>query len=53
MGNSSGQPDAQVVIDEGDKGGTMISASQFRMETGMKKLNAFVEQAYGEKAGSK
>ena len=47
--NFAGHPDAQMVIDELDKGGTMIAESKFRMETGMKKLNGFVEQAYGEK----
>lgn len=49
----AGHSDAQMVIAELDKGGTMISESKFRLETGMKKLNEFVEQAYAIRTDSK
>ena len=51
--NLSSNSDAKLLLAELGKGEMMLSEATARLETGMKKLHDFVEQAYALKAESK
>ncbi len=51
--NFAGYPDSKLILSELGKGEMMLSEATARMETGMKKLDQFVEQAYAIRTESK